>query len=219
MGTTPSTPLDEPPPARRHEPGDPIVLREIWRGRVWAARPALVVLDEPNLRMFHVPAGTKERVPVDDRGAALRLPTERWRLAEATRPPRRVLSFAFPDTPYAVLALWDEGPETFAGWYVNLQDPLRPGPLGYDTTDHVLDVRIAPDRSGWTWKDEDELEDAIERGLVTELQAAWFRYWGERAVEHLLLREPPFDRDWQNWEPDPSWPTPTLPEDPILQRV
>jgi hypothetical protein len=27
----------------------------------------------------------------------------------------------------------------FSGWYVNLQDPLRPAPLGFDTRDHLLD--------------------------------------------------------------------------------
>ena len=47
--------------------------------------------------------------------------------------------------------------------------------------------------------------------MFSEEDAAWFRYWGERAVEHVLLREPPFDRDWSTWRPDPSWETPELP--------
>jgi hypothetical protein len=35
---------------------------------------------------------------------------------------------------------------------------------------------------------------------------------GERAVRRILDREPPFDRDWTTWRPDPSWPVPILPE-------
>jgi hypothetical protein len=30
-------------------------------------------------------------------------------------------------------------------------------------------------------------------------------------VEHILLREPPFDEDWSSWRPDPAWPAPELP--------
>jgi len=72
-------------------------------------------------------------------------------------------------------------------------------------------VTIPPDRSTWAWKDEDELAEAIEGGLFTEEDAARFHYWGERAVEHILLREPPFDEDWTSWRPDPAWPVPALP--------
>lgn len=219
MAATPSGAprYDDPTPTARRDPGEPVVLRECWADRVWAARPAVTVLDEPNLRMFFVPPGVRVRIPVADDGTPLRLPADRWRLVEIERFRRPVLSFAFPDTPYAILASWsDDGSGTFAGWYINLQDPLRPSPIGYDTTDHVLDVLIAADRSAWSWKDEDELAQAIELGLFSEHDAAWFRHWGERAVEHVLLREPPFDRDWGDWLPDPSWATPVLPDDDTL---
>src|SRR5947199_270658 len=78
-------------------------------------------------------------------------------------------------------------------YYVNLQTPLARSPAGFDLVEHILDVTIPADRSTWAWKDEDELAEAIEGGLFTEEDAAWFHYWGERAVEHILLREPPFD--------------------------
>jgi hypothetical protein len=203
------------PSAAPHAPGDVVVLRELWRGRVWAARPAHVVVDEPALRMFHVPP----RVLVLEAGGAaglpLRLPpSEGWRLRRVPRSPTRVLSFAFPDTPYAVLAIW--APDgSFRGWYVNLQRPLVPSPAGFDTTDLVLDVRIDPD-GRWRWKDEDELAEAIARGLLDEEAATRLRRWGERAVEHVVLREPPFDRDWRGWRPDPRWAPPELPPEASL---
>src|SRR3990170_2130516 len=51
-------------PAERREPGDTVALREIWGGRVWYARPAVVVTDEQNLTMFHVPPHVLCKEPV-----------------------------------------------------------------------------------------------------------------------------------------------------------
>ncbi len=79
----------------------------------------------------------------------------------------RILSFAFAETPYAILASWEPGSDTFRGWYVNLQAPLPAPDVGFDTREHVLDVLIPADRSSWTWKDEDELDEAVAEGLFT----------------------------------------------------
>ncbi len=194
----------------RRSPGDVVAIREIWDGKVWYARPAVVVLDEPNLQMLHVPPGVKCKTPVGPDGTLLRLPTSDWALKDEQRGETSMLSFAFPDTPYAVILGYDEG--RLSEYYVNLQTPLTPSPAGYDTVEHLLDVTIPPDRSTWSWKDEDELDEAVDRGLFTEEDAAWFRHWGERAVEHVLLREPPFDQDWSGWRPDPAWEFATLPD-------
>jgi uncharacterized protein DUF402 len=210
MGGT--TPIDDAaaPLVHRRE-GDVVALREIWDGRVWEARPAVVVRDDPNLTMLLVPPRVHCRVAVDPAGHELRLPTGDWELADVQRSDRSMLSFAFPDTPYAVILGYEED-GSLREYYVNLQTPLARSTIGFDVVEHVLDVTIPVDRSSWSWKDEDELEEAIERGLFTEEDAAWFRYWGERAVEHILLREPPFDRDWDAWRPDPGWAEPTLPD-------
>jgi len=53
IGKTPNIRAREELP--RHEPGDVVAIRELWHGRVWYARPVIVVADEPSLRMFHVP--------------------------------------------------------------------------------------------------------------------------------------------------------------------
>jgi predicted RNA-binding protein associated with RNAse of E/G family len=100
----------------------------------------------------------------------------------------------------------------FTHYYVNIESPLRRSPVGFDYTDWFLDVRIPLDRSGYVWKDEDELAEAVARGLVSERSAHDIRWAGERAIEHILLREPPFDRSWERWSPDPAWEPPTLPQ-------
>lgn len=193
---------------RRWSPGDAIVLREIWRGEVFEARPAIVVEDRPERTTLLVPGRVRCGVPVGEDGNHLRLPDRPWRLEERARGPNPVLSFAWPATPYAVLR-WHT-PDGVHAWYVNLQDPLRRAAIGFDTTDHALDVIVNADGSS-EWKDEDELAQAVANGLFTSADAEHFRADGERAVARILDREPPFDRDWSSWRPDPSWPVPTLP--------
>ena len=217
MGGTPIIDGDAPLVLPRRTPGEVVAIREIWQGRVWYARPAIVVRDDPNLTMLHVPPGVDCKEPVDAKGRPLRIPTEDWMLTDTERGATSMLSFAFPDTPYAVILGYDGG--RLSEYYVNLQTPLVRSPAGFDTVEHLLDVTIPADRSSWSWKDEDELAEALTLGMFTEEQAGWFHYWGERAVEHVLLREPPFDQDWQAWEPDPTWTTPSLPSDWDLAPV
>jgi len=69
------------------------------------------------------------------------------------------------------------------------------------------DDRVERDGS-WRWKDEDELAVAVEVGFFTAEQAASFRAEGER-----VIAEWPFATGWEDWQPDPSWPVPSLPAD------
>ena len=183
-------------------------MREVWQGRVFEARPTTVVRDEPDQTMLLLPGGVRCGLPIGPDGRELRVPDRPWHLEVRQRGDQPFLSFAWPDTPYSVL-LWaaEDGRRV---WYVNLQDPLTRTPLGFDTVDHALDVVVEIDRSSWRWKDEVELAEAVRDGLFTPQEAADFRASGERAVERILGGEPPFDRDWGDWRPDPSWPTPEL---------
>ena len=190
--------------------GDAIVLREIWHGRVFEARPTIVVQDEPEQTMLLLPGGARCGLPIGADGSELRLPDRPWHLEVRPRGPVPILSFAWPETPYSVL-LWTAEDDRRA-WYVNLQDPLTRTPLGFDTADHVLDVVIELDRTSWRWKDEDELAEAVRDGLFSAAEAATFRTWGERAVARVLDGDPPFDRAWDGWRPDPAWRDPRLPD-------
>jgi hypothetical protein len=88
-----------------------------------------------------------------------------------------------------------KGAGTFRGWYVNLQEPVRRTPIGFDVVDLTLDIVVRPDFS-WYWKDEDELALALSRGGVSEAFAAQIRRAGEEVVELIESRQAPFNDAW-----------------------
>ena len=175
-----------------------------------AARPVRIVEDVPHRhRVFWFAPGSRWKNDPREHGE-IRFYEGPWELEDKVLE-GGVLSFAFPQTGYAVL-MRSDAQGTFTHLYVNLQSALRRSPVGFDYTDHFLDVRIPVDRSSYEWKDEDELAEAVSRGMVSERSAHDIRWAGERAVEHVLLREPPFDLDWTPWRPDPGWEALSLPE-------
>ena len=54
----------------RH-PGDRIVLREIWRGRIWSGRPYTVVEDTPGRLVIYSSGGVRWMKPVRMDGGAV----------------------------------------------------------------------------------------------------------------------------------------------------
>ena len=195
--------------SRRFEPGEAIALREIWRGHIWAARAATVVEDVHEQTTLFIPSGTTWMAPTRA-GAILRLPDEGFELAPSRYDEAHVLSFAWPGVAYAVLLFFHQDWSAWS-WYVNLQDPLRRTAVGFDTMDHELDVIVELDGS-WRWKDEDELAEAIARGLIPAEDQPLLRADGERAVGRIVGQVPPFHRDWTAWRPDSAWQPPVLPE-------
>jgi predicted RNA-binding protein associated with RNAse of E/G family len=191
-------------------PGVSIALRELWDARVWSAWPAIVVQDQPERLVVFIPAGTTVQHAAGPEGHELRLYADEWTLCER-RIRRSVLSFTDPGTEHSVMAFWSDR-WRFTGWYVNLERALGRSERTYDFVDHCLDVLIPPDRSMWTWKDEDELEEAVRRGVFTPEDAAAFRSEGERAARRIMQGEAPFDRHWSSWRPDPAWAIPRLPD-------
>ncbi|HYG72601.1 MAG TPA: DUF402 domain-containing protein [Actinomycetota bacterium] len=195
-------------------PGTSIALRETLRGAVWAARPAIVVRDDEELQMFFLPIGNRWfAADTRDRDDLIRTKATaaEWRLTARTWTDLHVLSFAWVDAGHAVLHFWDED-WVSRGWYINVQRPLRRFAVGFDTLDEDLDVVIEADRSSWRWKDEDDVALARELGLYTAEDAQRFHVEGARGRDRVLRREPPFDEDWPEWRPDPSWPMPRLPD-------
>ena len=80
------------------------------------------------------------------------------------------------------------------------------------TMDLVLDVIIAADKSSWTWKDEDELQIALDRNLFDEALASSLRAEAKDVIRRAQANEPPFCDPWPDWRPDPSWGLPRLPD-------
>lgn len=191
---------------RRRRPGEPVALREIWDGRVFAARFANVVRDDPGIAAFHVPAGPR-MLPFGPDGAERSLPIEPWELREVERRDRRFLSFAWPEVGYAVLLSWAVPGDRFRGWYVNVQSPLVASSAGFDYVDHALDVVVEPD-GRWRLKDEAELREAVELGLFSPAEAVAFRTEAERAIARIEAGDEPFGDRWLAWRPDPAWPAP-----------
>lgn len=105
---------------------------------------------------------------------------------------------------------WNETDWAFRGWYVNLQDPVKRVPTGFDTADHVLDLQVTPD-GAWSWKDEDEMAEAIRIGRFSQVEANVIRSAGEGVIPDIEARRWPFDGSLIDWRPDPAWPLPTMP--------
>jgi predicted RNA-binding protein associated with RNAse of E/G family len=191
--------------------GKTILLREVHAGRVWTARPGIVVTDRPDLLAVHIPIGTRWKVPVADRDQMLHRRMKGWTLTDHVWRRGQMLWLIPPGEAHAVHLWWHGADWQFGGWYINLQDPMRRTALGVDFLDQHLDVVIEPDFS-WRWKDEHELEAAIEIGLLGRDEAQAIRTEGERVIRRLEARESPFCDGWDEWRPDPTWPIPTLPD-------
>lgn len=113
--------------------------------------------------------------------------------------------------PWSVWLLFAEGSGEFAGWYVNLEEPhVRDGRTVY-TSDHVLDLVVAPDRT-WARKDENELELAVSQGVLDPVRAALIEEDAAAAEAVVAAWGSPFCDGWETFQPDPTWPIPSLDE-------
>lgn len=187
-------------PRRR---GEVVALREIWKGRVWNARPWIVVHDRPEQLAFFIPQGTPTKVP---EGSGI--PRDSWSLRDG-RFGHDALRLAEPGAAHSILLFWRDG--SFRNWYVNLERPLERSPLGFDYLDQELDIVVEPDRS-WRFIDEDEFEEAQRLGVIGAEEAAAVHAEAERVVARIESWSPPFSEGWENWLPDPDWPRPELPQ-------
>jgi predicted RNA-binding protein associated with RNAse of E/G family len=195
--------------------GQTIVLRELWQGRVWSARPVILVQDKPEMLALYAPPGTMMKRPKtlgDERIKPRNRLRSEWILQDELWCDYFLLRMTIPESRYSVLIFWDSPDMSFHDWYINLEDPLRRTAIGFDYLDQLLDVIVKPDLSTWSWKDEDELEEAIVLGLLSKKRASAMRKEGEKVVRWLQSGQSPFN-GWEKWRPNPSWKVPVLPED------
>jgi len=192
----------------RWNPGDSIVLREVWEGKVWSARPVIVVEDSIDVTALYIADGSAWKRPFDADGSPKRIPAGNWKLGDDLWT-NDVIRISLPGERFSVLPIQDQDKQ-LRFWYLNIETPLRRSPLGFDYMDQTLDIIINADLRQWRWKDEDELAEAIALGVYTQEQANEIRRAGEAALERFLSGKPPLDRDWPHWRPDPEWPLPKL---------
>ncbi len=198
----------------RFNPGQTIVLREMWDGKIWSARPAIVVQDEPELMAFYIPTGTAVRVHIAPNGSPAIVDNRArsdWILEQVEWPEFNRLKLVIPGTGYSVILFKDSKDYILLTWYINLEDPLGRIGLGYDSIDLLLDITVSPDLSEWHWHDEDELEEAVSAGLISSFKTKALYTEGERVVTWLQSGKSPFN-GWGKWRPDPSWQIPVLPD-------
>jgi hypothetical protein len=184
--------------------GEQILMRHVLGGRVVYAVPSTVAGAQDDRIAIWIAGGTPIVYPNGVNDGRL-MPLERWEIVRRPWFGTGSLDVAPYGRAYMIKHFWHEG-GSFRGWYVNLQAPLRRALLGFDSTDHQLDLWIEPD-GAVTWKDEDHLEQAVELGLFTAEAAAAVRTEAER-----VLDEWPFPTGWEDWRPDPAWPVPELPD-------
>lgn len=202
-------------------PGDTIVLQDIWEGRLWNAKPMIVVEDRGDFIAAWMPKGTPWQCAVtpptrpksEDRGVRIAecIIHRDWHLEERAWP-LSTLWLMKEGWPFAVWVSWLETGERFGGWYVNIQEPIRRTERSLQTMDLTLDVVIDADRR-WRWKDEDELELLVQFGAIDAKKAADTRKAGETAISLLEQSAPPFNERWAEWVPDPRWGVPALPDE------
>ena len=193
---------------RAFDPGEHILLRQVWLGKVWFVRPVTVVRNTPELIALYLAPGSICKWPRTKEGQKLRIPQDDWVLQDVPWV-GCMLRLTVPGEAHSVLLFWDESGQ-FVSWYIDLETQMSRTPLGFDYMDQMLDIVVAPDLSWWRWKDEDELEECVRLGLWNAAQAAAVRAEGERALARLLAREPPFDERWEDWRPDPTWDPPQI---------
>lgn len=182
--------------------GDDVALRYITRdgrvGHTWAAR---LLEDTAQRVLLYLPRGT---------------PHKRWgrgenagQLLDASWT-SDTLRFMYPGRAHSIWASWHPD-GSFWGYYVNLEEPYRRTPIGFDTNDHHLDIVVGSDLR-WFYKDEPALDDREREGTYSSALIAQIRREADDVTRVIEAGGSPFDEGWERWRPDPSWTIPALDE-------
>jgi hypothetical protein len=202
----------------RRPKGDHILLRN-WHGKLISyVLPLTVIEDEPDFSALYLAAGTpiKQRMmpdgtPLDRSLSYAERSAVPIKVGDGTWAENSVLMLTKPGEAHSFWAFWRDADWEFLGWYVNLQAPLERTSLGFDSSDHVLDITVDTDGS-WAWKDEDEFEDARKVGRFTDDEADEILAEAERAASKIRNRGWPLGSAWEEWRPEMEWTLPEMPE-------
>lgn len=180
--------------------GNDIVLRYITRdgrpGMTWAGR---LVQDRAELVALYLPKETPHKRWMAD-ASGRELADSHWFA--------NTLRLMFPGRAHSVWLTWRPDGD-FVGFYVNLEEPFRRTPIGFDTNDHTLDIVVTPDLN-WSWKDEELLADQGREGNYSTGLIEEIRREAASVITAIESHGSPFNDGWEKWKPDPAWPTPRL---------
>ncbi len=182
-----------------------VALRDVVLGRVWTARPTLVVRDEREdggPLLLHLAPGAvcymssnyRRGGEGEDRSSALgELASGEWTLVPTPWAVNRTVMWLWEDSrPYSVWMNWNLQTDAFAGWYVNIQVPIRVRGGFVDTRDLGLDLVVRSDMT-FAWKDEDEVALAHALGAFSDADVALISDAQGAVIEHVNSGLPPFD--------------------------
>ena len=186
--------------------GDVAVRCESLKGSPWTLIPTYVVHDSDDLLVTFLAAGTTLGFP--------EFPHARWehpwKVAGHTHwHGHGKLMMQRPGEAYSVDVFWRGEDRTFAGWYLNLQDPLTRDQGSYHTLDHELDYWI-PAGGAWEVKDSELFEQRVAEERYTAEQAESIRRTGAEIEAMLTVGSTWWDESWASWAPPEEWGPLTL---------
>ena len=181
-----------------------LLLRHVTCGRVVTALPVVVVEREPGAtRDVDRRRERRSRTRSAARDGRL-LPFDEWEVELRSWAGRGRLELTPFGRRHSIRLFVGRSPRP--GLVREPPGALTESRFGFDTTDWQLDLWI--ESSGDVhWKDEDDLEQAVELGIMTAEEGRL-----ARDEAHRVLDEWPFPTGWEDWRPDPGWEPPELPE-------
>jgi protein associated with RNAse G/E len=199
------------------QPGDVIAWRGVFRGRVWHVQPTVVVRDSPEELVLTLLPGTEciadENYPKGKNIGKRRweFMESDWTLARYTWRTNRLLLILEPGKYYSTIHFWNHESHEFLCYYVNFQLPFQRTHCGIDTLDLELDLVIRPNLS-YEWKDVKDYDLCLKAGMIQPEWAREIDKAKEDVFERISKGGYPLNGAWLDWQPDPAWEPPNLPE-------
>jgi hypothetical protein len=201
--------------------GDVIAYRGIYNQRVSYIQSAVIVQDHPEEVALAILPGAECYAPEGyingKHGASGQwdrwgdYEKGEWNMQRYVWHTNRLLILIHPEKYYASFYFWQAAENQFLCYYVNFQLPFRRSEIGIDTFDLELDIIIEPTYE-WRWKDADEYQNGIERGILLKEWVEGIDAAKQEVFDRLEKHIYPYNGAWLGWMPDPNWLPPTLPE-------
>ena len=200
---------------RRFVSGESIVWRSVDRDArvVQTVWPWIVVRDDADAIVLYMPVGTIGKQRTGERGGPRDRLMLRWDGGhrDVTWHTANVVRLYREGDDYSIWIARDDTTGAVVWRYINLEDPWRRTPIGFDSKDRWLDLYSEPGSDEWLWKDEDEIEWLVEQGRIDRAHADGVRRSGELAVGRIKAGETPLGPAWSSWRADGAWQVPTVP--------